>query len=366
MKRSIRLLMTVSAIGLALLAGVAARPLVAQEYNRSAVRWTQRDESGERWSPGRLWGRWWRGSSENQKNNTRVKSIYARAAKAIGKSTVRILVDGKSVALGTVVEADGYIVTKASLLDGADKITCRLDADDDVAAELVGVNENYDLALLKVEGQTLQVPPPRDEAATAGTFVAAMDAEGEVIGVGVVSIEPRSVRAVRRPNLRRGWLGVSLGGGDSGAGITSVMDNSAAQRAGLKEEDRVKSIDGVEMTSMQQIIDTIGSHSPGDTVTLLVDRRGKEVTLSATLGKPVVGTDPQDQWGGGPFSVRRDGFPEVLMHDAAVLPSQCGGPLIDIDGKVVGVNIARALRVSTYAVPWDKIVRLAEELKKSG
>ena len=162
----------------------------------------------------------------------------------------------------------------------------------------------------------------------------------------------------------RGFLGVTLGGGEGGTGITSVNDNSAAQRAGLKEEDRIKSIDSVEMTSMQQIIDTIGQHSPGDTVAVLIQRGDEELSLSATLGKPAAGTDPQDQWGGGPFSERRDGFPEVIMHDTIVPPDQCGGPLVDTDGKVVGINIARALRVTTYAVPWDKVLRLVDELKK--
>ena len=73
---------------------------------------------------------------------------------------------------------------------------------------------------------------------------------------------------------------------------------------------------------------------------------------------------PEDEWGGGPFSVRREGFPSVLPHDVAVLPNQCGGPLIDTDGKAVGINIARALRVTTYAIPADIVQQVVAPLKK--
>ncbi len=336
-----------------------------RERSVADVHWTQQGRPDEPSNPGRLFGRWWRGSTENQKNHADVKSAYSQAAQSVAASTVRILSDGKSVALGTVVDSNGYLVTKASLLEDGKKYACRIAEGNDMDAAVVGVNNNYDLALLKVEGQTLTVPEGRSESPASGTFVAALDTEGKVIGVGVVSTEPRAVSSVRRPNPRRGWLGVDLGGGETGTGVTSVINDSAARRAGLKEEDRIKSIDAVDMTSMQQIIDTIGSHAPGDAITLLIQRGEEELSLSATLGKPAEEPDPQDEWGGGPFSARRDGFPEVITHDTIVLPSQCGGPLVDTDGKVVGVNIARALRVSTYAVPWDKVLRLVEELKRN-
>ena len=51
------------------------------------------------------------------------------------------------------------------------------------------------------------------------------------------------------------------------------------------------------------------------------------------------------------FSDRRFGFPTVVPHDLAIAPNDCGGPLVDIDGRCLGVNIARALRVASYALP---------------
>jgi S1-C subfamily serine protease len=39
-----------------------------------------------------------------------------------------------------------------------------------------------------------------------------------------------------------------------------------------------------------------------------------------------------------------------------VEPEDCGGPLVDLDGDVVGVNIARAGRTETRAIP-SEVVR---------
>ena len=305
-------------------------------WDLMAQRGTRQERSGRR----RFGGRWWGGSTENQKNDASVKLAYKIPAQSASQATCRVQADGKAVALATVVDAEGYLVTKASLIENADKLTCRLAAGDEMDVTLVSINENYDLALLKAEGQSLTPPSWREAPATPGTFVAAIDPDGDVIGLGVISTELRSVPGVRRPNPRRGWLGVTLGDGEAGRGITSVMSRSAASRAGLRAGDLVLSIDGVEMKSMEQIVRTIGGHSPGDTISLQVTRGGEDLELSATLGKPDQ-ADPQDQWGGGPFSERRDDFPEVITHDAVVPPNQCGGPLIDTEGNVVGVNIAQ-------------------------
>src|SRR5262249_54405804 len=40
-----------------------------------------------------------------------------------------------------------------------------------------------------------------------------------------------------------------------------------------------------------------------------------------------------------------------------------GGPLVDLDGKAVGINIARAGRVESFAVPSDTVLALLPDLK---
>jgi len=53
----------------------------------------------------------------------------------------------------------------------------------------------------------------------------------------------------------------------------------------------------------------------------------------------------------GPRSIRLSGFERVIQHDTVINPDQCGGPLVDTKGRIIGMNIARAGRVVSYALP---------------
>jgi S1-C subfamily serine protease len=50
-------------------------------------------------------------------------------------------------------------------------------------------------------------------------------------------------------------------------------------------------------------------------------------------------------------SMRLTGFHSVIIHDAIVGRRQCGGPIVDLEGNVIGINIARFHRCSTFAIP---------------
>jgi serine protease Do len=309
-------------------------------------------------------GRFGRGrGSENQKNSAPIKAAFRDVAAATAAATVRVLSNGTAVALGTVVEADGYIVTKASLLPKG-KLTCRFKDGRELEATNVCAAADYDLALLCVSAHDLPAVTWRQGTPPAGTIVSATAPAQEPLAIGVISAAPRRIPAGPRPGQPQGWLGVSLGDADSGVGIDNIVVGSAAEKAGLKAGDCIQSIDGIAMKTIEQVRETISSHAPGQAIKLKIQRDKKDLELSATLGQPEGGTrNQQDRWGGGPFSERRAGFPWVLPHDTPLQPSECGGPLVDAEGKVVGINIARALRVTSYAIPADIARRLVGELK---
>src|SRR5687768_10637427 len=52
------------------------------------------------------------------KANPAFLALFKPAVEVSSRSTVRILVDGKDAALGTVVSEDGYVITKASEVKG--------------------------------------------------------------------------------------------------------------------------------------------------------------------------------------------------------------------------------------------------------
>lgn len=300
---------------------------------------------------------------DNERNGASVSAAARPLVARNAAATVRIMSGGKAIAMGTVVDPDGYIVSKASLLQGS--LVCRWKDGRELEAKIVGGDLADDLALLRVDARRLPsiqwrrgpVPPP-------GSIVIAPGASDDSTTIGVVSADQRKINGTMVPVARQGWLGVSLRSDETGVIAESVVHNSPADRAGLRSGDRIRAINGQEMTSPAQVTEAIRSAAPGSAVKISVRRDILPVVLSVTLGRQsYTGSHtPEDGWGGGPFSERRWGFPFVLPHDIAVAPDQCGGPLLDTDGKAVGINIARALRVSTFALSADTVKKVVGDL----
>jgi len=61
----------------------------------------------------------------------------------------------KGAGSGVILSADGYIVTNCHVIDGARKITVRLQNGSEHSAELIGADEKTDLAMLKIEAEGL-------------------------------------------------------------------------------------------------------------------------------------------------------------------------------------------------------------------
>src|SRR5205085_1323950 len=106
-----------------------------------------------------------------------------------------------------------------------------------------------------------------------------------------------------------------------------------------------------------------GKHKPGDVVTLKVLRDEEELDLKATLGKrPTDRGDFQNKMG-SELSSRRSGYSTILQHDSVVKPIDCGGPIVDLEGHVIGINICRAGRTESWAVPSEVVQAVLADLK---
>ncbi len=68
-----------------------------------------------------------------------------------------------------------------------------------------------------------------------------------------------------------------------GAYVDEVVENSAAEKAGIKKEDVITKVNGVDVKSAAQLQEQIGRYSPGDKVSVTVLRNNKEITLNAEL-----------------------------------------------------------------------------------
>jgi serine protease Do len=83
------------------------------------------------------------------------------------------------------------------------------------------------------------------------------------------------------------YLGVrleQLTGDAKGVRITTVEPNGPAQRAGLRAGDVILSLNGEEVVSTPDLARLVRSRSPGDEVTLKVERDGSAVDLKVVVG----------------------------------------------------------------------------------
>lgn len=300
------------------------------------------------------------------KSSPKFLAAFRDAVTEAAKSTLRIQCDGKDTALGVVVAPDGFILTKYSDLTG--KITVKLPDGTDAEAKIVGVEETHDLALLKVDASNLTPVVWHDsKVAEVGHFVATVGTKDEPLCVGVVSVASRKIptgKGTAKPSPNSGFLGVGLEDApkNGGAKIGNVQDGTAASKAQLKVNDIIVAVGNVEIKNSQKLIETLQKFKPGDTVELKVQREEEKLDFKIKLGKrPADRADIQNSMG-SELSKRRDGFPTILQHDSVVRPADCGGPLVDLEGRVIGINIARAGRVESYAIPSEVIRSLLPDL----
>jgi serine protease Do len=154
----------------------------------------------------------------------------------------------------------------------------------------------------------------------------------------------------------------------AGVLVTSVINGTAAQRGDIKQGDVIVSINGESVGDPVEMRLKIAAIEPGSMVNLEVVREGRYIGKSVMLGdRAKLAESAQRMMDataqmGTPMSKQKTGFPSVIEHDVVLAPDQCGGPLVDISGRILGINIARAGRTKSYAIPAGRIAELLAPL----
>jgi serine protease Do len=313
--------------------------------------------------------------------------LFESAAAAAADATVRVQSAKKDLILGTVVSKDGFILTKGSELFGKDgkprpALTVVLRDGSVFDVEVKGYHPASDLMLLKADAEVLTAVKFADpKQAEPGNWVASPGWKDnsksgepdniEAVAVGVVSSGSRQLYLPesRIENANRGYLGILFEPvNDSANTKVDKVQNEFAKKAGMKPGDAIIGLNDKAVKNKEEIFDVMNTTRPGEVLTVRVRRKGKDGDEELTFKVQTVPPAMMDRGAlqnsmGSSLSDRRGGFGKVIQHDTVLAPSQCGGPLVDLEGNVLGINIARAGRVESWALPGDAIAAVFADLK---
>lgn len=320
---------------------------------------------------------------ELKNKNRTLARLFAEPAATASGSTVRIRLDNRDVALGTIVGADGFILTKGSEIRKENEfkpesISVHFRDGSAYDADVIGYHESTDLALLKIDASDLvPVTFTSSKFAEAGNMVAVVNFDSEPLAAGIISAGVRKLAGAERVirNGNKGMLGIRMDPNREKDGIfVAPFDrdqmNSPAQRAKILAGDQIVSIDERPINSFEDLTGYLDRKKPGDKVKVVVRRKAKdseeyeELTIEVKLGSEAdMDRGAMQNRMGSALSGRRTGFPKVITTDLVVSPNDCGGPLVDLEGRVLGITIARAGRVESWVLPEEVITPVLADLK---
>lgn len=294
-----------------------------------------------------------------------VLAVFEPQREVIQKSSAVIYDGRKEIAYGTVISAEGHILTKASEVEGVGKIDVRIDKESYKDAKILMTDPRWDVALLKVEatGLTPVVFAP-DSKLPRGTWVVVNGVTSRTkrrVMAGIISADAREI-----PPEGGAVLGVTLKETKKGLAVEEVSKDSGAEKAGMKKGDILTAIADKPVKEIEALGKMLSEMKSGTDVKVTLLREGKKTELDVKLsarGDLFREVSRNDQMSGD-FSNRRSGFPRVIQHDILGASLTMGGPVLDLEGRAVGMNIARANRAETFAIPVEELRELAGGMVK--
>jgi serine protease Do len=273
---------------------------------------------------------------------------------------------GRPVCSATIVGEDGYLLTKASEVPDLAKV--RVKFADGRSTELREIRREvrYDLVLAQAVGISGLRAAHFGSARplTLGQWLCSATGAQREARIGIVSANRRRV-----PGLGAA-LGVRMDEkvpeNAKGVRIIGIANDSPAEAAGLRKDDVLLAIADQPVAEFKRVHEIVNKRQPGEIVEVRYLRKEKEETCRVRLAsrtKILQNWEGEDFANGG-ISLRTDNFPDALQHDIPLVPGDMGGPLATLDGKIVGINIARVDRVTTFALPvesfWTEIQQWVE------
>ena len=271
--------------------------------------------------------------------------------------------EAQATGSGFILAGDGFIVTNAHVVDGADEVKVRLSDRREFVAKVIGADKRTDVALLKIDAKELPrvtigdpdklkvgewvvaigKPFGLENTMTAGIVSAKgrdlpqenlvpfiqtdvainpgnsggplFNLKGEVIGINSmiysrtggymglafaipIDVAMNSVSQLKdKGKVTRGRIGVTIQEvskeaaeafglkGPSGALVNSVERGGPAEKAGVAAGDIIRKADGRDVKSSNDLPRIITALRPGQTVRLVVWRKGAQKEMTVTVAE---------------------------------------------------------------------------------
>lgn len=276
-------------------------------------------------------------------------------SKAYRENVVAIVSGSRQLALGTVI-APHIVLTKLSDLRRTTNPFVAVDHEGKVLnVEPVAILSDHDLMIIYVPGlKSKPIEASQFAGAKLGSIIAAVSPQGKAHDFGVISVEQRSLRPENLP-----YLGIAIDPkwDKDGIMVAGVEAGGGAHKSGIVAGDVLTKINNKDLQSVLSLKSAMKGVKPGESVTVELVRHGQSFNGELQTGKkPHEMKFPQKRLAlmnsmGNRMNERRDDFPLVIQSDMTILPERTGCPVIDLNGKFVGIALSRAGRIETYIIP---------------
>jgi S1-C subfamily serine protease len=225
---------------------------------------------------------------------------------------------------------------------------------------VVGINTSNDLAVLKIPSKNLiAINIPKKVDTSVGKLIGSASFKKDIKYSGVISAP---VRQVLPALASQGFLGASVTFSNK---ILGLYDNGAAKLAGLKRGDIIIKFDDTKIESSTDRISFLATTQVNQKVKVTVLRDGVEKEVEVILLKENkkrirnrhIAFDID-------ISERKSDFTEAFSHDMPIEAYETGTPVVDIKGHVLGINIAKENRTTSFAIPINVVLKAIEEYLK--
>jgi S1-C subfamily serine protease len=297
-----------------------------------------------------------------------VQAAFEPIREVLQTSSAVMYLDRKPFGFGAVVSPDGYILTKASELEERKGFSVRVDRKEYTDVRVVATDFGSDIALLKVAAENLiPIDWVKEVDMPHGSWVVSNGATSRFrrrVRPGIISANIRPIGGEAQV-----VLGVVLKTEDERIIIDGVAEEGGAKEAGLEKGDVVLTVDGKEVKERDDLVKLLEDKVPGDILKVTVQRGEEQLDLEITLAarhKVFEAPRTRNDQMSGRVSGRRTNFERVLQHDTLQSERSVGGPLLDLEGRGIGLNIAYANRSEAFAIPAEDVVRIYQELREKG